>query len=71
MLRLLNDPGVIQCVFGTDALLDVESEELSDEVFCLFADGLPLFLFETVAALFDLLDDLVLGLTVEGRVAHQ
>ena len=65
------DPLVVECLFSSDPGLGVVVEHSFYEVFGVVADLVPVFGVEVDLALFDPLEDFLLVVASEGRVAAQ
>ena len=62
---------MLKCLSGGRSLCGAVSEECTDERLAVLGDRLPCAVFEAELSLFNLLHDLLVGLTIEGRHARK
>ena len=63
------EPIVLQSLLSADSLLSVTVQQLSDQVLALRRDTLKLFMIEVEVNLLDLLENLSVRLSLEGKVS--
>lgn len=62
---------MLQSIFGANPLLWVIRQQLLNKIYCVFADGLPLFLVNLVLALLHSFNYLIVICAVEWWIATQ